>query len=40
MTEKIYPRLGETVFWETLENGLTVAVVPRPGFSKKWNILF
>ncbi len=35
MTEKSYPRLGETVFWETLENGLTVAVVPRPGFSKK-----
>ncbi len=35
MIEKVYPRLGETVFWETLENGLTVAVVPRPGFSKK-----
>ena len=33
--KKDYPRLGETVFWETLENGLTVAVVPRPGFSKK-----
>ncbi|MBQ3000338.1 MAG: insulinase family protein [Oscillospiraceae bacterium] len=35
MTEKVYPQLGENVFWETLENGLTVAVVPKPGFSKK-----
>ena len=35
MTEKVYPHLGEVVFWETLPNGLTVAVVPRPGFSKK-----
>ncbi len=33
--KKTYPRLGETVYWETLPNGLTVAVVPRPGFSKK-----
>ncbi len=33
--KKMYPRLEETVFWETLKNGLTVAVVPRPGFSKK-----
>ena len=33
--KKVYPRLGETVHWETLPNGLTVAVVPRPGFSKK-----
>lgn len=32
---KHYPRLGETVCWETLPNGLTVAVVPRPGFAKK-----
>ncbi len=30
-----YPRLDETVCWERLPNGLTVAVVPRPGFSKK-----
>ena len=35
MIEKSYPRLGETVFWETLDNGLTVAVVPRKGFAKK-----
>ena len=33
--KKTYPRLGETVHWETLPNGLTVAVIPRPGFSKK-----
>jgi len=33
--KKTYPHLGETVFWETLDNGLTVAVIPRPGFSKK-----
>ena len=33
--KKTYPRLEETVFWEKLPNGLTVAVVPRPGFSKK-----
>ena len=33
--KRSYPQLGETVFWEELPNGLTVAVVPRPGFSKK-----
>ena len=35
MEKRFYPQLGETVFWDTLENGLTVAVVPKPGFSKK-----
>ncbi len=35
MTEKNYPRLGEKVFWEVLPNGLTVCIVPRPGFAKK-----
>ncbi len=35
MIEKNYPRLGEKVFWETLPNGLTVCIVPRPGFAKK-----
>ena len=30
-----YPRLGETLHKTVLENGLTVAVVPRPGFTKK-----
>lgn len=30
-----YPRLGESVFRTVLPNGLTVMVVPRPGFTKK-----
>ena len=30
-----YPALDETVLWDTLPNGLTVAVVPRKGFQKK-----
>ena len=30
-----YPELSETVFREKLPNGLTVAVVPRPGFTRK-----
>jgi len=29
-----YPRLGEAIYTGKLENGLTVAVVPRPGFTK------
>ena len=32
---KEYPALGETLFQTTLKNGLTVAVVPRPGFQRK-----
>ena len=35
MDKKHYPQLGETVFWDALANGLTIAVVPRPGFTKK-----
>ncbi len=30
-----YPQLGEQVYRQVLPNGLTVAVVPRPGFTKK-----
>ena len=30
-----YPRLGEAVYKTVLSNGLTVEVVPRPGFTKK-----
>ena len=30
-----YPELGETLYRDILPNGLTVAVVPRPGFSRK-----
>ena len=29
-----YPELDETVYREVLENGLTVTVVPRKGFTK------
>ena len=35
MTETSYAKLGESLFKTTLPNGLTVAVVPRPGFSRK-----
>ena len=35
MEKRVYPRLGEEVFWDVLANGLTIAVVKRPGFSKK-----
>ena len=30
-----YPRLGESIFKTVLPNGLTVQVVPRPGFTRK-----
>ena len=35
MTEFQYPKLGERLWKEVLPNGLTVVVVPRPGFSRK-----
>ena len=35
MKQTMYPRLRESVWRKTLANGLTVAVIPRPGFSKK-----
>ena len=35
MKEVFYEAWQERVFWDTLPNGLTVAVVPRPGFRKK-----
>lgn len=35
MEKRIYSQLSEHVYWDTLPNGLTVAVVPRPGFTKK-----
>ena len=35
MEQKYYPLLDENIFWEQLPNGLTVTVVPRPGFTKK-----
>ena len=35
MNHSHYPQLGETVCWQVLSNGLTVAVVQKPGFTKK-----
>ena len=35
MEKRVYPRIDECVYWDVLPNGLTVAVVPRQGFSKK-----
>ena len=35
MTELYYPRLEERLFRTKLANGLTVLVVPKPGFSRK-----
>ena len=35
MTKTYYPELDETLYTRRLENGLTVAVVPRKGFTKK-----
>ena len=35
MKKTYYPQLDETVVWDTLPNGLTVAVVPKKGFQKK-----
>ena len=35
MNERYYPQLDETLYRRTLENGLTVLVVPRKGFTKK-----
>ncbi len=31
----VYPRLGETLYSTTLENGLTLLVAPRKGFTRK-----
>ena len=35
MTPLEYPRLGEQLYKQKLPNGLTVMVVPRPGFTRK-----
>ncbi len=35
MRKTEYPNLGETVYRKTLKNGLQVAVVPKPGFTRK-----
>lgn len=35
MTRYEYPELGEVLYKDVLPNGLTVAVLPRPGFTRK-----
>ena len=35
MEKRYYPKLGETLYYEVLPNGLTMMVVPKPGFSRK-----
>ena len=35
MEKRIYPSLNEVIYWDKLPNGLTIAVIPRGGFSKK-----
>ncbi len=35
MIRRDYPKLDESVYWGKLSNGLTVAVLPRKGFSRK-----
>ena len=35
MEKRNYPQLGEEFFVHTLENGLQIAVLPRPGFQRK-----
>ena len=39
MTTKAYPRLGETLYTTTLPNGLTLHVVPKPGFRSYYAVL-
>ena len=39
MTTKAYPRLGETLYTTTLPNGLTIHVVPKPGFCSYYAVL-
>ena len=36
MKQKFYERIGESVYQETLPNGLQIFVVPKPGYTKKY----
>ena len=36
MNQSFYERIGESVYRETLPNGLQVCVVPKPGYAKKY----
>ena len=35
MENRTYPALSEQMIWEKLDNGLTVAIVPKPGFDRR-----
>lgn len=39
MDKKLYPRIGEEVIWETLDNGLPVCIVPKQGFPESTRCL-
>jgi len=36
MEQRQYTKLGETLYTETLENGLTIYVIPKPEYAKKY----
>lgn len=36
MEKQVYERLEQTVYRDVLPNGLTICVIPKPGFSKKY----
>lgn len=36
MEEKKFPRIGERMYCRTLDNGLSIFVVPKPGFQKSY----
>jgi len=36
MEQKQFTKLGETLYTETLENGLTIYVIPKPDYAKKY----
>lgn len=39
LKKREYPRIGETVYSGQLQNGITVAVIPRPGYKKSVTFL-
>ena len=39
MTPKQYPALGETIYEQTLPNGLKILVAKKPGFRKFMKIV-
>ena len=36
MKQRFYERIGESVYEETLPNGLAIRVVPKPGYAQKY----